>query len=210
MFDFDGVLVDTESAELEAWRAAFREFGVELPMDAWMRSIGLEHGSVDFLDVLESMVGRVDREALVRDRIGSKVIHSLPTEPMPGALELIADLESRGLRLAICSSSPHWWVDGLVERLDLPRLPVIGREDAPRAKPHPDLYLEACRRLDVLPGQALAVEDSANGARAAKAAGMACVVVPNSVTLGSDFSHADAVLPALGAVPGWLAKASQK
>ena len=102
-----------------------------------------------------------------------------------GFAALLDRAAAAGLRLAVVSSSPAEWVCGhldrlgLVDRFEL----IVTREDAERAKPHPDLYLVALERLGLAPGDALVVEDAANGVVAARAAGVEVVVVPNPVTV---------------------------
>ena len=77
---------------------------------------------------------------------------------------------------------------------------MLTRDDVERTKPAPDLYLSAARRLDVAPARSIAFEDSHNGSLAAKAASMWCVVAPNEITAGQDFSHADVVVTSLAEV----------
>jgi HAD superfamily hydrolase (TIGR01509 family) len=113
-------------------------------------------------------------------------------EPHAAVDAALTALTAAGVRLAVVSSSPGTWVHPNLERLGwLARFEVIvTREDAPRAKPHPDLYLRALQLLDANPAVAVAVEDSATGVRAARAAGLRCVAMPNPVTRHQDFAHA--------------------
>ncbi len=119
--------------------------------------------------------------------------------PQPGVEALLRQARGLGLWLAVASSSSRRWVErhlrahGLLERFDH----LVCLEDAPRAKPAPDLYLEAVRRLGGTPRTAVAFEDSHNGALAARRAGLWCVAVPTPMTAGQDLSHADAVVPTL-------------
>jgi HAD superfamily hydrolase (TIGR01509 family) len=105
--------------------------------------------------------------------------------------------------MAVVSSSSHGWVDGWLERLDIARhfRTTVCRGAAPRIKPAPDLYLEAARRLGVPPADCLVIEDSLNGLRSARAAGMGVWIVPNRVTECLDFSEADRILDSLAEVP---------
>ena len=118
---------------------------------------------------------------------------------MPGVVPLLEKLKAAGVPAAVVSSSSHQWVDGWLERLGL--MPyfrtVVCRGDAPRIKPAPDLWLEALRRLDLPAEECLAIEDSLNGAKSAKAAGLNVWVVPNRTTACLNFSLADRVCPSL-------------
>jgi len=102
--------------------------------------------------------------------------------------------------MAVVSSSSHQWVDGWLERLGLARFfeTTVCRGDAPRIKPAPDLYLEAARRLGVSAADCLVIEDSLNGLRSARSAGMRVWAVPNRVTECLDFSEADRILESIG------------
>ncbi|MDQ6858636.1 MAG: HAD-IA family hydrolase [Chloroflexota bacterium] len=106
----------------------------------------------------------------------------------------MTEARSRGLRIAVCSSSTPKWVEGHLHRLGLRSLfDHVQCRDRPdlRAKPAPDLYLAACAGLGVPAADAIAFEDSRNGMLAAQAAGMRCVVVPNELTVAMDLSDAD-------------------
>lgn len=199
IFDLDGLLVDTETVEYQAWCSVYEDHGTTLPLDLWASALGLEQGSVDFLAHLEERVGQVDRETLLAERIGPWLIHSKVEEPMLGAKELVLEGSRRGLPMAVCSSSGHDWVDSLLDRIGIREKfdQVVAREDAPRAKPFPDLYNEALKRLGVEARCALAFEDSPNGVLAAQAAGIRTIAVPNTVTSMLDLSHADRVVGSL-------------
>ncbi len=118
---------------------------------------------------------------------------------MPGAMDFLKWLGGRQIPRAVVSSSSHHWVDGWLEKTGLfsDFETIVCRGDAPRIKPAPDLYLEAARRLQLEPASCLVVEDSLNGVRSAKAAGMSVWVVPNRVTGGLDFAEADRIFPSL-------------
>jgi putative hydrolase of the HAD superfamily len=122
---------------------------------------------------------------------------------LPGVREWIESAERLGMGLAVASSSPLAWVQARLEdvRLDSHFTVMSCRGDQLAAKPEPDLYLDACRRLGVDPTRSIAVEDSANGLAAAHAAGLVCVAVPNTVTRSHDLSTAELLVESLAAVP---------
>jgi HAD superfamily hydrolase (TIGR01509 family) len=115
---------------------------------------------------------------------------------MEGIPEAVQAAKAAGLKVAVVSSSSHRWVDGWLEKIGLFEQfdTTVCRDDAERIKPAPDLYLVAARQLNLEPATCLVIEDSVNGIKAAKAAGMPSVAIPNRVTAGCDFSLADRVL----------------
>jgi HAD superfamily hydrolase (TIGR01509 family) len=201
VFDFDGLILDTETAVFESWRRTWEHHGHELPLDRWHQAIGTDGSGFDPHRELEARVGRNFAEdelhgprRAIRDEIlGAK-------GPMPGIAELLDSAAERGLGRAVASSSPREWVEPHLERLGLIAHfdTVVTRDDVTHAKPRPDLYLEAVARLDVAAHLALAFEDSPNGVDAAKAAGLHCVAVPCSITRTLSFDAADLRIHSLG------------
>jgi len=195
VFDFDGLILETETPAYQAWAEIYGEFGHELPRELWLDYIGREGGWFDALAYLEGLIGaRADRDEITRRRDARKTELVMAVAESAGLRELLAAARSRGLRLGVCSSSTPKWVIGHLERLGLATLfDHIQCRDRPdlRAKPAPDLYLAACAGLGVRPAEAIAFEDSRNGMLSARAAGMRCVVVPNELTVAMDLSGAD-------------------
>ena len=124
-------------------------------------------------------------------------------ELMPGVERYIADARALGLLLAVVSSSSRRWIVKHLDRFAIRERfdAIVSKDEVEIAKPDPELYLQALRRLQVRPDEAIALEDSMNGLRAAKAAGIACVAVPTRMTSGMDFSAADMKIASLEAVP---------
>jgi HAD superfamily hydrolase (TIGR01509 family) len=204
IFDFDGLILDTELPVLDAWQRIFREHGCELTIETWSECIGIPPDECDPIGFLEDALG----EPVLRDEVLSKqrememrLIHQQPV--MEGVEDYLITAEQLGLRLGIASSSPFDWVDGHLTRLGLGKYfeAVLTSDQVERAKPFPDLYLAALRALDSRPEQAVALEDSPNGVLAAKRAGIFCVAVPNSVTAQLAFPQTDLRIPALSALP---------
>jgi HAD superfamily hydrolase (TIGR01509 family) len=200
IFDFDGLILDTESPEVQIWQELYAHYGQEFPLDEWVRSVvGATIANLDPLAQLERLTGQsLDRQSLHEQvqRTRLELQSNLP--PLPGVADYLDSARLLGLRLAIASSSPHGWVDDHLRRLGFYNLfdAIICREDSPRLKPAPDLFLAALSALHLRADQALAFEDSPNGARAATAAGLRVVGVPNPIT-----AH-------LGPLPADLALAS--
>ena len=203
LFDFDGLVVDTETPSLAAWQELYREHGHELPLDRWATVIGTV-GAWDPFDLLEELAGPVDREALDARRLARELELGEIEQLRPGMLDYLEEARRRGLHTAIVSSSSRRWVDGHLGRLERAAdfdVIVTADHDPERAKPRPTLYLEALDRLGLAADEAVAFEDSPNGVRAAKAAGLYCVAVPNGVTATLALDDAAAVVPSLAELP---------
>lgn len=207
LFDFDGVLVDTEWAIYQAWLGTFQAHGHDLPLEVYTRCIGSDFATWSPKTHLEDLSGLAfdwhDLDAKRQDAIMTDLAGE---GTMPGVISLLEKLTTRDIRRAVVSSSSHHWVDGWLEKLDFGGHfeSVVCRGDAPRIKPAPDLYLEAAKRLGLEPAECLVIEDSLNGMHAAQAAGMNVWIVPNRVTAGLDFSAADRLFPSLVDLAGGL------
>ena len=204
VFDFDGLILETEMPAYQAWVEIYREFGHELPKELWLDYIGREGGWFDALAYLEGLVGpRDDRDAITKRRDERKTELVMAVAETAGLRDLLTEAKALGLRLAVCSSSTPKWVLGHLERLGLRELfDHVQCRDRPelRAKPAPDLYVAACAGLGVRANEAIAFEDSRNGMLAAQAAGRRCVVVPHELTIAMDLDGADHRFESLSAI----------
>lgn len=203
VFDFDGLILETEGPALDSWMEIYREHGVEVPMEKWHGYLGSDRG-FEPVDYLAALVGEgLDRAATQRrrDQRKNELIEAL--DLMEGVRDYVADARRMGLKLAIASSSSRAWVVGHLDRLRIHAFwdAVLTRDDVARTKPAPDLYIAATKALDVHPSQAIALEDSPNGIAAAKDAGLRCVAVPNALTRDLDVSRADIRLASLAEMP---------
>lgn len=200
LFDFDGVLVDTEWAIYQAWKRTFEGHGHHLPLEVYTRCIGTDFNTWSPKTHLEELTGQAFDWHDLDTRRQQEILRDLEHEkPMHGVVELLEHLTARAMAIAVVSSSSHQWVDGWLDKLNLARHfhTTVCRGDAPRIKPAPDLYLTAAERLGIAPETCLVIEDSLNGLKAAKAAGMNVWIVPNRVTDCLDFSTANHVFRSL-------------
>ncbi len=203
IFDFDGLILDTETPEYQTWQSIYREHGFELPQNEWGKIIGgygLSHfDAAEHLSLLTQ--GRLDSVSL-RDRFRSEshaLIHAQSI--LPGVADTLHAAKQLGLKLAIASSSPHSWVDTHAKRLGIFDSfdKIICADDVPagRTKPNPDLFLLALNQLQVQKHEAIVFEDSPNGIKAAKSAGIFVVAVPNPVTSLLSIENANLILRSL-------------
>jgi HAD superfamily hydrolase (TIGR01509 family) len=210
IFDFDGLILDTETPEVQIWQKLYARYGQEFPLDEWVRTVvGATVANLDPVAQLERLTGLpLDRQALQEQAHRTRLDWQATLPPLPGVTDYLDSARRLGLRLAIASSSPHGWVDGFLRHLGFSDLFdfIICREDAPRIKPAPDLFLTALSALHIRADQVLAFEDSPNGVKAAKAAGLRVVGVPNLITARLGPLPADLTLASLSdlVLPGLL------
>ena len=201
IFDFDGVIIDTETPAFKTWQEVFDSHGVRLDRALWQRIIGGGTERFDVCQHLEDTVGaKLDQDA-IRGTQRQRYEYLVQSSPLlPGVLDYINDAERLGLKLAVASSSTRSWVEehlsqrGLLRHFDC----VVSREDVTNIKPDPEPYVVSMDRLDTSPERAVAIEDSLNGVTAAKRAGMFCVAVPNPMTVDMPLGAADIQLESLG------------
>jgi HAD superfamily hydrolase (TIGR01509 family) len=203
IFDFDGLILDTETPEYLVLQDIFKTYGTMLPVSEWGAALGASLEAFDPMVYLERKVNYpLDRLALRKLwRLRSNVLIE-QQQPLPGVLQTIQRAQDLGLKLAVASSSPRNWVINHLSRLKLlePFEKIMTAEDVLHVKPEPDLYLECLRALGLKSTEALAFEDSPNGIKAARAAGLFCIAVPNPVTRQLEVDHADLVIDSLVAV----------
>ncbi len=203
IFDFDGLILDTETPEFVCWQNIYREHGFELPVEKWGMIIGGNgHSDFDAADHLSHLTqGQLDSASL-RDRNRSECHDIIMGQgPLPGVREYLDAAKQLGLKLAIASSSPLSWVGPHAKRIGVFDYfdHVITADDVGpgRTKPNPDLFLTALNRVKVPKEAAIVFEDSPNGVKAANRAGIFVVAVPNSVTSTLALDGADLIVKSL-------------
>lgn len=205
LFDFDGIIMDSEWPIYESWQRVFEGEGQNLALETYVQCIGSDFDTWSPEKYLEELTGKeFDWPTINAKRQVELEADLVGVEPLPGVMELFERLGSElgelgDVRLAVVSSSSHRWVDMWLEKLDLIQFveEVVCRGDAPRIKPAPDLYLEAVKRFGVKAEECLVIEDSLNGVKAGNAAGCVTVAVPSRLTSCIDFAEADGVVGSL-------------
>ena len=204
IFDFDGLIVDTEVPAYQAWQEIYQKYDCNLPLSTWVTCIG---GSADIFspyDYLEKQLGRAIERGEIRSKYRQRYIELVEMEPiLPGVKDYIDDAKRLGLKVALASSSSHSWVDGHLSRLGLiEHFDCIKcSENVKDVKPDPALYQSVLDELELRADEGIVLEDSANGILAGKRAGLFCVAVPNPMTCHLSLDLADLRLTSLADLP---------
>lgn len=210
VFDFDGTIMDTESVAYDAFRGIFKEYGLELSLERWAAGIGT-WGAFDPYLELEQGLGKPVNRREIEDRYRISYSERVKNITLrPGVMKTLDEARRRGLKLGLATSSyrsmvePHLKEHGLHGYFEA----IHTADEVEKVKPDPALYKLAVASLGVRPYEAVAIEDSINGLRAAKAAGLYGLAVPNPLTAFMDFAEADLVLPSLAEQPlgDWLSR----
>jgi HAD superfamily hydrolase (TIGR01509 family) len=203
IFDFDGIIIDTESTEYESWREIFIEYNLHLDFDIWADLIGRPRGSVNMYDYLEQQCGySIDKEKINSRRLARNRELNNKLELLPGINDYMTEAKNGHMNLAVVSSSDRNWVLEhlsrlkIMEEFDL----IVCEEDTKLHKPNPEPYLYLLNKLEIKPANAIAIEDSPNGVKAAISAGVFCVAIPNEITKRLDLSMADLQIESLSQI----------
>ena len=197
IFDFDGLIVDTEKPGFDSWNELYTDFGQRLTLLDWTKATGYV-GGFDPGVHLEDLLGRkLDWTNLAPRRDARNWELTLQQTVLPGIRELMVSAANAGARIGVASNSGFGWVNDGLERLGLRGFigAIVTRDMVLNPKPAPDVYLKTAETLEVSPAYCVALEDSEPGCRAAKAAGMRAVAIPNQFSERQDLSVADLVVP---------------
>lgn len=201
IFDFDGLIIDSETPLFEIWQEIYSQHGAQLALDDWQHALGTQGGFDPYAD-LGARSGRTVSRDRWADWISREHWRRCETQPLlPGVADRLSEARASDIKTAVASSSQAAWVrpwlerHGLLDAFDA----VCTRDDVTAVKPAPDLFLLAARRLGIAPKSCLVFEDSPNGLRAARAAGMWAVAVPNALTGPLELPPHDLALDSLAA-----------
>ena len=202
IFDFDGLILETEEPIYRSWKEVYEARGVALPFDLWVKTVGSSNQAFHPQRYLEERLGVPLAQDVIDRRIARRAELVLAEPLRPGVADLAMAAHAAGVKVAVASSSSRDWVKGHLERLGIAGLfdCLRARNDVEHVKPEPDLYLASLECLGIAAAEAVAIEDSPNGVTAAKSAGLRCVIVPNSITADLDVSQADLRLTSLADV----------
>lgn len=198
IFDFDGLILDTEVPGFVAWQEIFAKYNLPFTHENWHKAIGTGPSAYDpALDLCSQVKEPLNAEEIRQNQLmrAHKLLEDV--EILPGVLEFIKKADQNGIRMAVASSSPRDWVMTHLTRLDLVKYFdfILTAENVVKVKPSPDLFLLALRELEIEPDEAIVFEDSPNGITAARDAGIFVIAVPNEITKLMNTSHASIEIP---------------
>lgn len=205
LFDFDGLILDTEYPHFLSWQEVFAEHGFSLALETWVEHTGkgVRNTAYSPYDDLETLLGvRLDRDALRTLRRQRFAELMAAQQLLPGVESWLHEARDFGMKIGLVSSSPRAWIEDYLARFGMTGAfdAILCGDDVQVPKPDPELYLRALAVLGLQTEQALALEDSAHGVTAAKSAGVFCVAVPNKVTCISRLDHADLIVNSLAEI----------
>jgi HAD superfamily hydrolase (TIGR01509 family) len=198
VFDLDGLILDTETPQFECWQELYAEYGLTYTLQDWWKAIGTGPSTYDPATELKQQLGDQIEVAEIHQRIRERIRVSLQKQPLcPGVENFLEQAFRAGIPMDVASSSASEWVNGFIQKFDLNKYfqAIFTARDVAHVKPDPALYQLATQHLGLKPAEVMAFEDSLNGLKAAKAAGIFCTVVPSELTAAMDFSSADRILP---------------
>ncbi len=204
IFDFDGLILETELPAFQSWQEIYRNYLCDLPLDKWVACIGGTDQDFDPFEYLESSLGRtLPRTDILARRLRRHQLLVEELSILPGVEQYVREARELGLKLGLASNSSRRWVSGHLKRLGLyDQFDFIKYGDeVTNVKPDPELYLAVLDGLETPAEQAIALEDSPNGVLAARQAGIFCVAVPNSMTRHLPLDHASMRLTSMADVP---------
>ncbi len=196
IFDFDGLLVDTETPQMHTWQKLYRDLGAELRPEEWVQCLGTSPDAFDpVADLMSKTSKSFDKDEL-KKQFKLLSTQAIENESLrPGIIPLLEQAQNFGIAMAVASSSGKTWVESGLDRVGAGKYfqAVCTAEDVTKVKPDPELFQLALKRLNIGSEEAIVFEDSPMGIRAAKSAGLACVAYPNSISIHLDLSKADLI-----------------
>ena len=203
IFDFDGLILDTETPDVIAWVKIYKKYGQEFEFNKYASAIGSVFEFSGPAKQLAILVPSLDKEVILQEwfQLENELIEKQSI--MPGIMDYLNSAHQFNLQTAIASSAERAWVNGHLKRLEIDNYFnfIHTVEDTNIPKPAPALYILTLKSLQLKPEEVLAFEDSTNGISAAKAAGITCVAVPNQITRMLRLDHADLILDSLANLP---------
>ena len=193
-FDADGTLMETESIQLAAWNDVLKKYNIELSESDYMHYAGMGTRTVSD-DLIKKYSIDIDAESLasMKREKTNELLLKANIEEMPYAKEAVNYFHSKGMKTAICSNAYRAETGIKIGKTGFDKIVdgVFCRNDVKNGKPFPDIYLLACRSFSLNPKECFAIEDTRDGIKSAKSAGLYAIAIPNKYTRNQYFSDAD-------------------
>lgn len=197
IFDFDGLIIDTEMPGCNAWAELFNQHGFSFTIEDWKKAIGTGPSAYDPALHLSQLTNGLLDPLVIQEQTLDRARELIELQPLlPGVLDFLIAAQRLGLPMAVASSSNREWVEGYLTKLDIRKYfkVVCTSNDVTNVKPDPELFLLAAKKLGISPSEAVIFEDSPNGIKAAFAAGIPCIAIPNDITKSMDLSLATKII----------------
>jgi HAD superfamily hydrolase (TIGR01509 family) len=204
IFDFDGLILETEWPCFQSWQEIYSEYNCDLPFEKWTACVGGTDQDFDPHAYLQSLLGQTLPREELKERSRRRQIELIEKLPiLPGVERYVSEARRLGLKVGLASNSSRRWVHGHLQRLGLyDQFDVIKcKDEVSNPKPDPELYLAVLDELKIPAEQAVAFEDSPHGVMAARRAGIFCVAVPTAITKLLPLDHASLQVTSLADVP---------
>lgn len=198
LFDMDGVLINTEPMHYEIWKQVLKEEGIDIDYEHYKGCIGSTKAFLYNL-IYESYGVDISNKKEIPERFSRLKEEMLQKDGIPrinGAVETVRYLYEKGCNMAVASSSSQELIERQMKGLEIQNCfkVLFSAENVKNPKPAPDVFLKAAEILGAKPEECVVVEDSFNGSRAAKAAGMTCIGFKNPDSGEQDLSCADRII----------------
>jgi HAD superfamily hydrolase (TIGR01509 family) len=207
IFDLDGVLIDSEGFQYRGWLPPLKRFGVELSKEQYFNYAG-KSGSVIEAQLIEDFKLPAKKGELLeeKEKFLMQWFKEEALERKPFAEEAVKKAIEAGFKVAVCSGGPE---DEILLKLKNVGLrdyfkTVVGTDAIAIGKPEPDVYLKAAKKLELAPGECVAIEDTEFGTASAKGAGMTCVAIPDEWAVKQSFEKADKICKDLEEAIEWI------
>lgn len=200
IFDMDGVIIDSEPLHFEVDMLVMNNLGVMITQADLEPYVGMTNPAM-WEQLIQKYALKHSFEELIHEQIDTKLrmLGEREEQPIAGVRELLHRLQGNGTRIGLASSSPRIFIEAVLEKFGIASYfeAVVSGEEVPHGKPAPDVFLAAARELSVDPANCWVIEDSRNGIKAAKTAGMSCVGYVNPNSGNQDLTQADLIVDSL-------------
>ena len=201
VFDFDGMILGTETPELKSYESTYQEYGIPFPIKEYEKNIGSvlnDNSPIQYLAII--LDGDKILQPKFRHKLNNLKSHLIVKEHVPPVgLDYLKETTSLGLRIGLASSLDSTWINYRINRLGLRKhfYCILTKDDVKKVKPFPDIYLLPLSRLGLSNSEFVVLEDSPNGVSAAKSAQLLTIAIPNQTTNSFNLENADIVLNSL-------------